>query len=59
MNSENQKVELAKHLKHTRENLPAFIDMVKLQAQMTRIRYLALVAEGFSEAQALELCKVS
>ncbi len=59
MNNEAQKVEIAKQLKQTRENLPAFIDLVKMQAQMLRIRYLALVAEGFSEAQALELCKVA
>ena len=58
MNNDKQKVEIAQQIKQARENMPAYIDMVKMQAQMTRIRYLALVAEGFSEVQAIELCKL-
>lgn len=34
------------------------VEFYELTAKMTRTKYDALVAEGFTEAQALELCKV-
>lgn len=36
--------------------IPAMLEHVQLQAKVRRAAYLALVAEGFTEAQALDLC---
>lgn len=38
------------------EALPAQIEIVSIQAKLTRAKYESLVAAGFTEAQALELC---
>ena len=40
-----------------RENLAAHIEISQLSTKVSRAKYLALVAEGFTEQQALELCK--
>lgn len=37
--------------------LPVVIEGQKALARATRARYLALVKEGFTQEQALELCK--
>lgn len=37
--------------------LPAMIENAVLVARLRRASYLALVNEGFTEAQALELCR--
>ena len=39
-----------------KRNLPMIIELSKLQARLTRSNYTALVGEGFSESEALELC---
>lgn len=39
-------------------NTPHLIQHVRAMAKIRRASYLALVEEGFTEAQALELCKV-
>lgn len=36
--------------------MPALIEHAQMQAKIRRAAYLALVAEGFTEAQALDLC---
>lgn len=38
-------------------NLPVMLEHVELQAKIRRASYLALLKEGFTEAQALELCR--
>ena len=40
-----------------RRKVPALIEYAALQAKVRRASYLAHLAEGFTEAQALELCK--
>jgi len=37
--------------------LPVQLEMMAIQAKLIRAKYNALVAEGFTEQQALELCK--
>jgi Na+-transporting NADH:ubiquinone oxidoreductase subunit NqrC len=48
-----------KALRDMRESLQEEYQMecLAIQAHRTRVKYLALVKEGFTEAQALELCK--
>ncbi|MFS2047538.1 hypothetical protein ACEN9J_03015 [Variovorax sp. Varisp41] len=53
---EQDRINLAQGVKTIRENLPAMLEMAQLNAQVTRAKYLALVKEGFTEAQALDLC---
>lgn len=45
------------HLLNYREMAPILIEMQKVEAQIKRAKYLALIAENFTEQQALELCK--
>lgn len=41
-----------------RENIPIIIEHQLLMAQLHKAKFDALKAEGFDDAQALELCKV-
>lgn len=45
-------------LRQLQEQLPTILQAQKCVAQMTRARYLAMLEEGFTEEQALELCKL-
>lgn len=45
------------HVAMMRRNLPAMLEMLAIDAQMRRAKYNALIKEGFSDQQALELCK--
>jgi hypothetical protein len=40
-----------------KRNMPIILEHMALVASMKRTYYLALVEQGFTEAQALELCK--
>jgi hypothetical protein len=51
------RVALAQLVRDMRDNIAAHIEINQLQARVTRAKYLALVKEGFTEAQALQLCK--
>lgn len=44
-------------LRQLEQDLPALIEMQKFSVRMTREKFKRLLAEGFTEAQALELCK--
>lgn len=48
---------VAESIRGLERQLPQLIAMQRTLAQLTRARYLALIDEGFSEAQALELSK--
>ena len=54
---DRNKVHLAVLVREMLENLPAHLEFAKLTAKLQRARYLALIAEGFDERQALELRK--
>lgn len=44
-------------LEELKRNLTIHIEFLAIHAEMVRAKYQALVAQGFTEAQALELCK--
>lgn len=54
---ERRQVNVAQLVRQMRENLVAHLELEVLLAKVTRRKYQALVAEGFTEQQALELCK--
>lgn len=51
------KNEAKEALRELREALPEYIKSLTLIAQMTRAKYKALIAEGFTPEEALELSK--
>jgi hypothetical protein len=56
-NPDNVQMTLAQSVKQMGENLLAHIEYAELQARITRAKYNALRLQGFTEPQALELCK--
>jgi len=48
---------LAESLRNFRDNYLLLIEYHAIDAQIKRAKFLALIKEGFTEAQALELCK--
>jgi hypothetical protein len=38
-------------------NMATTLQFIEISAKMTRVKYNALIKEGFTESQALELCK--
>lgn len=54
---ERQQVTVAQLLKKAKEDFPAQVELEQYLAKLTRIKYLALVGEGFTETQALDLLK--
>ena len=51
--------ELSNALEVHKRNLPYFIEYEKLQAKVVRQKFLAVIKEGFTVDEALELCKDS
>lgn len=49
--------ELAKAVAEMRQRLPALIEFQRIMARVQREAYLAYIAEGFTQKQALELVK--
>lgn len=54
---DKSKADLAQLVRNYRENMCAHIELNQLLAKTTRAKFVALIAEGFDERQALELCK--
>lgn len=54
---DRQRAHLAQQIVELQELLPMRIDLERHGAKVTRAKFVALVAEGFTEAQAIELCK--
>jgi len=55
--TEKELVEAAKALKELQDNMPHILEHLDFEAKVKRAKFRALVREGFSDAQALELCK--
>jgi DNA topoisomerase IB len=54
--NEKSQVEFAQAIANLRDNLPAMMEFQRLNAKVIRAKYVALIGEGFSEQQALQLC---
>lgn len=50
-------VALAQSASHLSANMPAMKELIRLQAELTRVKYDSLLAQGFSDAQAIFLCR--
>lgn len=58
MKDEDQpRVKMAQLVRDLREQMPMQVELNQLMAKVTRAKYLALVAEGFTADEALLLCK--
>jgi hypothetical protein len=57
MDDDKSRVALAQLVRDMRDNIAAHIEFNQLQARITRAKYLALLKEGFTEQQAITLCK--
>ena len=54
--SEKKQEELALLIKLFSDNMPAHLEVARLQAKLAAHKYSALIEEGFTEEQALTLC---
>lgn len=57
LDKEKDAAKFAQAVLTMQENMVASIEYHKLNARLTRAKYLALIANDFTESQALELCK--
>ncbi len=55
--SEKENAKIAMDIKDLKENLPALIELNQLQAKLMRVKFMALINEGFTIDQSLVLCK--
>lgn len=55
--TEQELVMLAQSVSRLKAALPALMEMAALEARVNRVRYEALMREGFTDAQALELLR--
>lgn len=56
---ERASVNLAQLVLRFRNELPAHMELVAIQAKIARAKYLALIDAGFNESEALELVKAN
>ncbi len=54
---EKKGVTIAQEVRGLRENMLALIEFTQLRARLARVKYLALIKEGFTPEQAPRLCK--
>lgn len=55
--SDKDNAALAQSVRTLRENLPALMELKQLDAKLCRVKFVALVEQGFTPEQALELCR--
>ena len=49
--------DLKKSLELIKKEFPVYLEFQEYQAKLLKVKYEALMEEGFSSSQALELCK--
>ena len=49
--------QLKRQVTEMRKNLPTYLEMTEILVKITKAKYDALVKEGFTKEEALELCK--
>lgn len=54
---DNDRVKRAQNLLKAKEDIPMMMEAIAIQAQLTRAKFNALVSQGFTPEQALELSK--
>lgn len=54
---ERDATSVAQLVKNMRDNLAAHLEFQELNALITRKKFLSLRSQGFTEQQAIELCK--
>jgi len=54
---EQDAIDFAKAVKNMQDNTATMIEFARTKAKVTRAKYLALVAEGFSNDEAIALCR--
>lgn len=57
MDEDKAKVARAQLIRRATEDWAAELEWLALNARFTRAKYLAFIKEGFTETQAIELCK--
>ena len=54
---ERERAKIAQQIAEMNEVTPMRLDLERALAKITRAKFIALVGEGFTPEQALELCK--
>jgi len=57
INGAGNKDEMKETLRAMRETMPTYLEYLTLTAKMTRAKYDAMIVEGFTPKEALELSK--
>lgn len=56
VNEDKEQLSIAQNVKTLRDNMPALLELAEISARLVRAKFRALQAQGFSEAQAMDLC---
>jgi len=48
---------LLENLREMQKNMPMYLELIKIQAELKRVKFLELKNQGFTDEQAIELCK--
>lgn len=54
---ERSQANMAQSLKNMKDNWPMLVEIEQRLAALTRVKFLSLVKEGFTESQAMDLCR--
>lgn len=57
-NPDQSRLLLARMVKETQENLLAIEDLHRINCRLIRVKYEALIEQGFTVDQALVLCRI-